>query len=114
MSDRTTPDPRPKLSVRRFCLVVTAGPDKGAEHASDGREVVIGTQKPAELLLTDPKVSRLHCEIALHEGRAIVRDEGSTNGTSVDGVVVHVAELRDGQTLALGDTRVRFELAQDR
>ncbi len=110
----TTPQPRPKLVVRKFRVVVTAGPDKGKELTADGQTVLIGTQQPAEFLLTDPKVSRLHCELAVTSGRVIIRDEGSLNGTTVDGVAIFKAELRDGQTIGVGDTKLRFELGSER
>jgi len=110
----TTPQPRPRLVVRKFRVVVTAGPDKGKAVTADGQTVLIGTQQPAEMLLTDPKVSRLHCELAVTSGRVIIRDEGSLNGTTVDGVTIFKAELRDGQTIGVGDSKLRFELGQDR
>src|SRR5437870_4786597 len=92
---------RDKLVVTRFRLVVTAGPDKGKELTSSGAAIVIGTQPPADLVLTDPKVSRLHCEIEIRNKRAVIRDDGSTNGTAIDGVVIHEAELASGQTIAI-------------
>ena len=110
----TAPEPRPKLVVRKFRLVAVAGPDKGKSLDSSGQTVLVGTQAPADLVLTDPKVSRLHCEIAVGGGRVAIHDEGSTNGTTVDGVTIVRAELRDGQTIGVGDTRLRFELGQDR
>jgi transcriptional regulator with GAF, ATPase, and Fis domain len=110
----TAPDPRPKLVVRKLRLVVVAGPDKGAQLVSAGQRVLIGTQPPADLVLADPKVSRLHCEIAIGDGRVVIRDEGSLNGTTVEGVVVREAELRDGQMIGVGDSRIRFELGGER
>jgi DNA-binding NtrC family response regulator len=114
MTQVTTPDPRPKLIVRRFRLVVTTGPDKGKELTSSEQSVVIGTQAPADLVLADPKVSRLHCTIEIVASRVVLVDEGSTNGTTVDGVVVLKAELRDGQVIGVGDTRLRFEQRPER
>ena len=110
----TTPDPRPKLVVRRFRLVVTAGPDKGKELTSSEQTVVLGTQAPADLVLIDPKASRLHCSIEVVSNRVLLVDEGSLNGTTIDGVVVMKAELRDGQVIGIGDTRLRFELKPER
>jgi DNA-binding NtrC family response regulator len=41
---------------------------------------------------------------------AHIRDLGSRNGTAIDGVVAEKALLRDGSTIALGRSSIRFEL----
>jgi two-component system, NtrC family, response regulator GlrR len=98
---------------RRFQLRVVEGPDAGAVHAARGERVVIGTHESAELRVTDRTVSRFHCELAVDGGQVHLRDLSSRNGTEVDGVRVLHAYLRDGATLTLGHTRMRFELAAD-
>ena len=88
-------------------------------HASDPRvvftstepRVVIGTHRSATVCLADPSVSRFHCEIAMEDGVAVVRDLGSRNGTHVDDVPVRIAPLRDRATLIVGRTRLEFEMA---
>jgi two-component system, NtrC family, response regulator GlrR len=100
------------LEVRRFLLRVSAGPDAGTCHAASGR-VVVGTHPSADIQLADPTLSRFHCEIELVDGRAIVRDLGSRNGTFVDGVSVMEAHLRPGAILTLGKSKVRFDPSTD-
>jgi transcriptional regulator with PAS, ATPase and Fis domain len=99
-----------RASVRCFRLRVTSGPDAGKEIQSTGDRVVIGTHPSAMFVLTDKTMSRFHCEIAIEDGRAVVRDLGSMNGTFVDGVSVLVAHLGDPATVALGSTQMLFEL----
>jgi transcriptional regulator with PAS, ATPase and Fis domain len=93
--------------------MVTAGPDSGKAATSAGERAVIGTHETADLVLTDRTVSRFHCEITLSEGKAVLRDLGSRNGTLVDGVSVMQAHLRSGSSLTLGRTQVRFDLGTD-
>jgi two-component system response regulator GlrR len=100
------------LEVRRFLLRVTAGPDAGTCHTASGR-VVVGTHPSANVQLADPTLSRFHCEIEIVEGRALLRDLGSRNGTFVDGVSVLQAHLRPGAILTLGKSQVRFDPASD-
>src|SRR5262245_61869314 len=95
--------------VLRFWLVVTRGPDAGATFTSSGERAVVGTHEGADFVLHDETVSRFHCEIDRATGAAIARDLGSRNGTVVDGVHVEAAHLRDGATLTLGRTELRFE-----
>ncbi|MBI5480714.1 MAG: sigma 54-dependent Fis family transcriptional regulator [Deltaproteobacteria bacterium] len=106
-------DGRLKVPVRQFSLRVMAGPDGGATHTSAGERVAIGTERGADLVLTDPAVSRFHCEIVVAEEQALVQDLGSRNGTFVEGVSVLSAHLHDGATLGLGRSRVRFELCPE-
>jgi hypothetical protein len=72
-----------------------------------GDEVVIGRGGDAQVQLTDAGVSRRHAVLRLTEIPTIT-DLGSTNGTTVDGVRVAQAELRDGAQLTFGATRAVF------
>jgi transcriptional regulator with GAF, ATPase, and Fis domain len=96
--------------VRQFHLRVLSGPNSGELFTSKQEKMVIGTHESADFRLTDPTLSRFHCEVALEGGKAVVRDLSSRNGTIVDGTPVLAAFLRDGATLSLGQTQVRFEL----
>src|SRR5215831_669548 len=95
--------------VRQFRLAVIDGPDSGTVYLSKGDRTVIGTHESADLALRDPTLSRLHCEIVIEGGRALVRDLGSSNGTLIGGTRVLAAELAHGATLLLGRTQLRFE-----
>jgi DNA-binding NtrC family response regulator len=78
------------------------------QRRSVARELTIGSEPDNDICLTeDPCVSRRHCVIAPCEGRVVVRDLLSTNGTWVNGVRVPHAELRPGTVLTVGGTRLR-------
>ncbi len=99
--------------MKKFRAVVTDGVDKGRRFESEGARAVIGTHESAELRLTDATVSRFHCELRIEDGQPFVRDLGSRNGTRVDGVPVIEAPLRTKATLAIGGTRLRFEVRNE-
>src|SRR5262245_55416627 len=99
--------------VQRFWLLVVAGPDAGATYTSNGERTVIGTHDSADLVLHDSTVSRFHCEIAPVHGRPLLRDLGSLNGTSINGVAVVSAHLHSGATIAMGRSQVRFDLGAE-
>ena len=99
--------------IQRFRLTVAEGPDGGRAFLSAAERVVIGTHESADFVLTDRAVSRFHCEIRLINGGATVRDLGSRNGTQLDRVRIVEAHLHPQAELALGRTRVRFELGTD-
>jgi two-component system response regulator GlrR len=114
MTEALDPATADHRMVRRFTLRVVEGPDAGALCASTGDRLSIGTHPRAAFCLNDRTMSRFHCEIELQEGRALIRDLGSRNGTRVDGVLVQSAYLRRGALIALGRNVLCFELADDR
>src|ERR1700716_2240135 len=63
-------------------------------------ELVIGrhAEGPGRLA-DDEEISRLHARVMLEDGRCMVEDLGSTNGTFVNGL-----RISGPQTLAVGDT----------
>jgi two-component system, NtrC family, response regulator GlrR len=102
-------DLSPVEPMADFVLVTTVrGKVVGATFVPRTECVVIGSHPSADLVLRDPSVSRFHCEITGGE-RAAVRDLGSRNGTSVNGVTVAQAPLTDGAVLTVGSTTLRFE-----
>jgi DNA-binding NtrC family response regulator len=99
--------------VQRFRLTVAEGPDAGRAFLSGAERVVVGTHESADFVLTDRTVSRFHCEIRLAGGGASIRDLSSRNGTELDRVRIIEAHLFSQAELALGKTRIRFELGAD-
>jgi hypothetical protein len=70
----------------------------------------IGRTAPADVVLSDAKVSRSHCLVELKENLVLVSDLKSTNGTFVDGEkVVGASILPVGSALKVG----RFSLVHE-
>ncbi|MBO5363968.1 MAG: FHA domain-containing protein [Clostridia bacterium] len=66
-------------------------------------ETTVGRKTDNDLVLTDITVSGLHCKILNQDGRVLIQDENSTNGTFVNGErVFDKAELHKGDKLLLG------------
>jgi transcriptional regulator with PAS, ATPase and Fis domain len=95
--------------IKQFRLRVTSGEQKGVTYTTRAERVVIGGHESNDLVLRDPTVSGFHCEIRLVDGKPILRDLGSRNGTYVDGVAVVEAPLKSGMTLALGRAQLAFD-----
>lgn len=68
----------------------------------------IGRSSVADIMITDPSVSRLHCEIEVGSGGIIVRDLDSSNGTFVDGEQITTAQIHPGQTLQVGAVQMQI------
>jgi len=112
-STERAPSRRSAGRVRRFRLRVVGGPHANTEVVSTGERLVIGTHRSADFHLVDKTMSRFHCEIVIEDGRAIIRDLGSLNGTIVDGLGVIGAYLGERAILTLGSTQILFELGKD-
>ena len=67
-----------------------------------GTPVVIGREASCDLPVADPEVSRRHAELNADPDGLRVRDLGSRNGTSVNGVQVTDARLMAGDMLTIG------------
>jgi len=103
-----------------FTLVVT-GPDRAqARYAFEEREVTFGRVEGNHVVLADRNVSRRHARLILRDGRYLLVDLKSTNGTYVNGrrltsplVVRATDQIRMGEyTLAIED--LDLEATQER
>lgn len=93
-------------------LAVTAGPDAGtALELRPGAGHLLGRHAEAAYRLNDPRVSRFHCEVRNEGGAVTLIDQGGSGGTLVNGARVTEHVLRDGDTVRVGDTTLRFETA---
>jgi len=99
----------PMVLSHRAHLVVTQGPDRTLARDVSGARVTIGSARTNDFVLSDPTVSRHHCEITVRDERYVVRDLGSKNGTRVEGTFVFEAPITPGATVGVGDTNIAFE-----
>lgn len=97
-----------------LALSVLFSPDPSAigdVRALDEKAIGLG-RRPADggLAFQDPLASRLHATVFwdVARRRHVVRDEGSRNGTALNGMSVRTEVLEAGDVLRLGDTFVRF------
>jgi membrane-bound lytic murein transglycosylase D len=87
-------------------------------RTSDGRIVrfvktfSVGREQDCEVQVADPKVSRRHLEVSFQQGRWLIRDLGSANGTFVRGGRVESVAVEDALTVSLGidGPSILFEL----
>jgi pSer/pThr/pTyr-binding forkhead associated (FHA) protein len=69
---------------------------------------IIGRSPESELQLLDQGVSRRHVDVHVADGRSVLYDLGSTNGTSVNGHTVQSQELQHGDVIRLGHSRLIY------
>ena len=96
-----------------FVLTVVDGPDVGKSFRVDdgaGRRVLVGQSPVCEVRLSDKTVSRRHVALEVEGAALRIVDQGSSNGTSVSGVRVRDAYLRNGELVVIGSTTLRVDL----
>jgi pSer/pThr/pTyr-binding forkhead associated (FHA) protein len=83
------------------------GPD-GVERQLrvEGHPFAIGRGDDNDLVLLDPLVSRHHARLVPRNGRLVLTDLASRNGTRVNGRAVRDAVLGAGDRIEMGSTLV--------
>ena len=94
-------------------LIVRNGPTPGMTLQLEPTVTRLGRHPDSEIQLDDITVSRRHAEIEAVDGRYIVRDAGSLNGTYVNAVRVEEGELHTGDELQVGRFRMLFYVRSD-
>jgi diguanylate cyclase (GGDEF)-like protein len=98
-------------------LVIIHGDTLGSAVDLLDKPVTVGRSRDCEMTIDHGSVSRLHCVIWAEGGAFRVRDLGSTNKTVVNGHEVESSELKDGDTIAIGEITLKFfhrESVEDR
>ncbi|BBZ37711.1 FHA domain-containing protein [Mycobacterium conspicuum] len=103
-----TPPAPPALTVRY---------DGSERTFAAGHDVVVGRDLRADMRITHPLISRAHLLLRFDQGRWLAIDNGSLNGTFVNGRRVPVVDIQDGQSINIGNPdgpALRFEVGRHR
>lgn len=77
---------------------------------NDGRdELVLGRHLDCEVPLPSPSASRRHAALRFRDGRWVLQDLGSRNGTRVNGERVQRCELLPGDVIELGGIEIKLD-----
>jgi len=91
---------------------VEEGKEPGRVYEVRKDELSIGRSRESDIFLEDLAVSRLHAKIlSLGNGNYALKDEGSANGTKVNGQLVNKYQtypLQEGDKIQLGQTVLVF------
>ena len=95
--------------------VLTIRHNGSQQSFAPGHEVVVGRDLYADLRIADPRISRAHLILRFDfdQGRWKAIDNGSLNGTYVNGYRMPVTDIHDGQSINVGNPqgpRLTFEI----
>jgi hypothetical protein len=98
------PESGPALIVR------TGGGRAGESFTPNADRTTIGRSPDCGVFLDDVTVSRRHAALIRRDGRWLIEDLGSLNGTFVNRRRVESAALEDGDEIQIGKYRLTFLL----
>jgi pSer/pThr/pTyr-binding forkhead associated (FHA) protein len=81
---------------------------EGAWQIKDGK-YEIGRGRECDIKLSYPTISRRHAVLMKQDGKLMIRDLGSRNGTFVAGVRIREAEIAVGESFRLGDVTLDLQ-----
>ena len=102
-----------RIHIRRAVIRCISGPEAGASWTMERDVIHIGSNKTADIVLTDPTVSRRHAEIRRGRDGVILRDLGSMNGTFVGQVRAKEVYLGADTLFRVGRTEMSFTPADE-
>jgi two-component system cell cycle response regulator len=89
-------------------LVVVAGASLGAMHPVDSTGVTIGREPENSVALDDVNASRRHAVVIEVDGKVLVRDLDSKNGTYVGNEQITEHELQDNDLIHVGRNTLKY------
>lgn len=110
-------DPIAKDAARgRVILTIVAGPHRGERYEfTEHGTLMVGRARDAHwVLIRDPYFSRYHFRIECQPPEARLLDLNSSNGTYVNGRRESAVNLRQGDVISGGDTRIEVRIEQPR
>lgn len=97
-----------------FKLTVVAGPNRGTQYPVQQGETAIGRQNGNAIVLPSSKVSKRHCVLVASDGELIVQDQGSSNGTFVNGILTKSKRVKAGDKISVGEYVLEISSAVQR
>lgn len=94
-------------------LQIVSGARQGLTVPLNSQAPLVIGRKRGDFILDDPLVSSSHCRILPRDGKWVIQDLGSTNGTMVDGRLVRETTLRAGVEITIGASRMMLYVGED-
>jgi len=88
-------------------LKVIDGPGTG-ERMTLPQRATLGRSRECDLQLKAIEASRFHAEVVLTDGRYVVKDLGSSNGTLVNGAPITEQVLEEGDRITIGEVTLEY------
>ncbi|GAB6273330.1 MAG: DUF3662 and FHA domain-containing protein [Peptococcaceae bacterium] len=91
-------------------LMLNTGTADGKTFYLKASPMIIGRHESCDIILNDHSVSRHQAKIEYQQGKYILTDLASTNGTFVNGKRITTQPLKDGDTIKAGTSLLFFKV----
>jgi pSer/pThr/pTyr-binding forkhead associated (FHA) protein len=98
----------PPAAMTRVTLRVLDGADRGQIFEELEAPVTIGREEGNSVQLNDERISRFHIKIQEDQGKLVLTDLESTNGTRVNGEDTQLRILKFGDVISVGRSVMLF------
>ena len=96
--------------IGKLVLLQDGAPEQ--EFELNKASITLGRAMTNDIILSDSRISRSHARLELSSTGCRVIDQGSSNGTRVNGLKVEQFDLKPMDIINLGNTQLRYEVSQ--
>ncbi len=91
-------------------LVVLSEPLRGQSFELSAEHYVVGRVESCDICIPDPTMSSKHCfMVRVGDGGYEVQDQGSTNGSRINGIKIGTQKLVNSDILQLGSVELLYD-----
>ena len=88
-------------------LVCLDGAEKDSTWELSGSRIIIGRDSLCDVIISDPKLSRIHAEIVRKDQSFVFHDRESRNGSFINNRRIEARTLVAGDRIKIGDTTIK-------
>ena len=93
--------------------IYPAGPNMGRKYDLKGKTITLGRDPSSDIVISSDSVSRRHARLSLENGRRLLTDLQSTNGSYVNDQPIISDFLEHGNQVKIGDTIFKYLVGSD-
>jgi len=90
-------------------LIVKSGTRTGTNYPLKKSIIKIGRDQGNDIIIDDKKSSREHAKLKMEDGKFVLYDLASSNGTYVNGVKIQNQSIMDSDEIQIGDSVLVFK-----
>ena len=94
---------------QNFFMTIIEGEKRGQRIPLTKSAMTLG-RKDTDIILPDSEISRRHCTLVVFDHLIVIRDNGSANGTMINGTVINEGLLKNGDELQVGMTVLKLSV----